>query len=78
VKVRIENNGQVGYMTKVTEAETGKVLDLQITKVIITVDDAPRAILTSVLPVLDIIADAEIKHACPHCGKTIAVQRSNP
>jgi hypothetical protein len=71
MKVRIENNGERGYMTRVTEAETGKVLDLHIQEVSIKVfDDMPHAILTSALPVLDIIADAEIRYVCPSCGHT--------
>ncbi len=74
MKVRIVNNGQHANMTQITEAETGRHLDLQLTEVTIKVgDDLPYAILTSIEPVIDIIADAEIKQVCPCCGKPVDV-----
>ena len=70
MKVRIYNNGQDAHMTQITDAETGKQLDLRVIELTIKVQDGlPHAILTSVLPVVDVIADAEIKHVCPYCGR---------
>jgi hypothetical protein len=70
-RVRIQNNGEAGYMTQVTDAETGEKLEIGITEVCIKAkDDMPYAILTSIFPVIDIVADAEIKHVCPYCGKS--------
>lgn len=70
MKVRIVNSGQPGHLTKVTDAETGNHLNLHISEISIKVyDDLPHAILTCLLPDIDVIADAEIKYVCPHCGK---------
>ncbi len=70
MKVRIQNDGKPGYTTQVTNAETGEVLDLQVTEVTIKASkEIPYALLTSILPVVDVIADAEIRHVCPYCGK---------
>ncbi len=72
MKVRITNPGKPGYMTKISNAETGELLDLQVTEVTIKAkDDMPYAILTSIQPVVDIIADAEIKQVCPCCGRDV-------
>ena len=70
MKVHIFNDGQRGYMTKITNAETGEMLDLHVTEVSIKVHDAiPHAFLTSIFPVVDVVADAEIKNVCLACGR---------
>jgi len=69
-RIRIVNNGEPGYATQVTDAETGETLEFGITEVRITASkDVPQAILTAILPAIDVIADAEINHVCPYCGK---------
>ncbi len=76
MKVRITNPGKPGHMPRLSNAETGELLDLQITEVTIKAkDDLPYAILTSIQPVIDIIADAEIKQVCPCCGKPVEDQK---
>jgi hypothetical protein len=71
-QIRIQNDGKPGYTTQVTDAETGEKLDFQVTEITIKAkDEMPYAILTSLFPVIDVIADAEIKHVCPCCGKAL-------
>ena len=70
MKIRITNDGQPGYATRITNAETGEEipnvmrvqLDLSVT------GDVPKALLIIALPVLDVIADADTLHVCPCCG----------
>ena len=71
VKIRIQNDGQPGYMTQVTDAETGKTLDWHIFRVELDArsDRETQAIIYCYMPAVDLIADAEIKHVCPVCGK---------
>lgn len=72
MKVHITNPGQPNWLTQVTNTETGEDLtkQMRISEITIRVkDDIPLAILTSRLPVIDIIADAEIRHVCPACGR---------
>jgi predicted RNA-binding Zn-ribbon protein involved in translation (DUF1610 family) len=73
MKVRIVNNGQPGYATKITDAGTGEDLSgLQLTEAHIRIrDNTPTIILTSIMPVIDITGEAHIVYRCPHCGKII-------
>ncbi len=75
MRVRITNPGTHSFDTKVTDAETGKpigyVNDVQIS--IATSDPLPKAVITVVLPFLDVVADAEIKNVCAHCGRVIPI-----
>lgn len=71
-KLHIQNDGQPGYMTKVTDAETGKELDWHIFRIELDArgrKEPPTAIVYCYMPAIDIIADAEIRHVCPCCGK---------
>jgi hypothetical protein len=77
VKIRIQNDGQPGYMTKITDAETGKTLDWQIFRVELDArgsKEPPYAVIYCYMPAVDIIADAEIKHVCPVCGKPVSIR----
>ena len=60
-------------MTKITNAKTGEdiggVTRIELTMDVTDEDPMPRALLLVVGPVFDIIADAEIKHVCPVCGR---------
>ncbi len=75
MKIRIQNDGKPSYMTKITDAETGKAIHMVGRVEVNLVIDAgnrdpiPRAIMTVFMPVVDIIADAEIKQVCPVCGR---------
>jgi hypothetical protein len=75
-KVRIQNDGQAAYFTKITNAETGEDIPMvQRVKLVYDARDRashpPRAILTVAYPLVDIIVDAEIKHVCPYCGHPV-------
>ena len=73
MKVCIQNDGKHGYSTRITSCETGQELQY-VTKAVITFEasaEAPTADLIMVYPVVDIIADAEIKHVCPCCGRPV-------
>lgn len=73
VRVHIVNNGQPGYMTRVTDAETGKELEWSIFRITLAADrkEPPTAFISVYMPAVDIIADAEIRHVCPVCGRVI-------
>lgn len=72
MKVRIthDGNGPAGYNTKITDAETGEPLGyVQRVEMDIQANGDPViAVLTVAMPVVDVIADAEIKRVCPCCG----------
>lgn len=71
MKIRIQNDGKPAYSTTVTDVETGKQLEY-VTRVDLTIDvhdQLPQALLTMITPVVDVIADAEIRQVCPCCGK---------
>lgn len=80
-QVRIQNDGKTGYMTTITDAETGEMigdvtsLDLHID---VNQETPPYVTIVHDMPVVDVIADAEIKHVCPHCGSTDKVLHYNP
>jgi hypothetical protein len=72
MRVRIQNDSGLGYMTKITNVETGQELEY-VTDVSIELNPnrATQAVLTLIVPAIDIIADAEIKKICPCCGKSM-------
>jgi len=77
IRVRIQNEGQPGYMTRVTDVETGKELAMVKSADLTIRFDAsdrnmPVAHLTVYAPVVDVIADADIKYICPCCGCPVA------
>lgn len=71
-RVRIVNNGQPAHMTSVTNAETGEEIP-NVSHVGITLYSTGRAIatITTELPMVDIIADAEIEQVCQCCGRIV-------
>lgn len=83
MKIHIKNDGQPGYMTKITDAETGKDLsDWHIFRIELDArrnerNEPPTAIVYCYMPVVDLIADAEIRHVCPACGKPEEVSNDN-
>jgi len=74
--VRIVNDGKPGYDTLVTDADTGtEILHVMAVDVHLEANrELPQAILTMGLPIVDIIADAEIKQVCPCCGRPVEQQ----
>lgn len=71
MKVRIQNDGTAQYNTKITNAETGEDIE-HVLRVDIKPLEAQKemveAVITIALPMIDVIADAEIRHVCPYCG----------
>jgi hypothetical protein len=74
VRVRIQNDG-TPFSTVVTDCETGKVLDgvnkVQWVADAHEMDRLPQAEIIVIVPVVDIIADAEIRKVCPCCGRDV-------
>src|SRR5437899_147820 len=70
-RVRIVNNGGPGYATQITDANTGQHISnvFHIRLVDIDVKDVPRAILWTHMPVVDVIANAEVVECCLYCGQ---------
>ena len=70
-RIRIVNDGGPGYATRITDADTGEHIDniFHIRLVDIDVHDLPRAILWAHMPVVDVIANAEVIECCPYCGQ---------
>ncbi len=89
-KVRIVNDGGPWWESAVTDVETGAMLNSVIAAEIhigvispvdgkITHSDDPAtAILIIAEPVIDIIADAEIRRVCPSCGRPIDEKKESP
>ncbi len=76
MRIRIQNDGQHARMTNITDTETGENINY-ITRIELTMDakdQMPFAVLYAALPVVDVIADAEIKHVCPCCGQSTEKQ----
>jgi len=70
-RVRIVNNGGPGYATQITDADTGQHIGnaFHIRMVDIDVKDVPRAILWTYMPIVDVIANADIVDCCRYCGQ---------
>src|SRR5579859_4649256 len=68
-RVRIQNDGDPGYNTKITDADTGQSIDnIYHAKIVdIGVRDNPRILLWAHNPVVDITGVAETTHVCPLC-----------
>lgn len=69
VKIQCDGNP---HTMRVTDTETGQ--DMQVTSVNLSMNASeryPDVTLTVALPALDLIADAEIKHVCPCCGRDV-------
>ena len=68
-RVRVVNDGQPGYATRITDADTGQPLDsiYHVKVVDIDVRDVPKIFLWSHQPVIDIVGDAEPTNVCPLC-----------
>ena len=74
MKIHIQNDGGMGYMTRITDAETGKALDdWHIFRIELDAhhNEPPTAIIYTYMPVVNIIADAEIRQVCPGCGRPV-------
>src|SRR2546421_3535474 len=69
-RVRIVNDGGPGYATQITDADTGQHISnvFHIRMVDIDVKDVPRAILWTHMPVVDVIANADVVECCLYCG----------
>lgn len=73
MKVCIQNDGEHFYNTRITSCETGQEMQYVSEATIHYKADQPipTAELTIIYPVVDIIADAEIKCVCPCCGRSV-------
>lgn len=77
MKVHIQNNGDKSHATKVTSVETGE--QIYAGRIEMDISGASSHPVTAKITVyeasIDIIADAEIKHVCPHCGRLLEVEK---
>jgi hypothetical protein len=75
-RVRVVNDGQPGYATRITDADTGQPLDsiYHVKVVDIDVRDVPKIFLWSHQPVIDIVGDAETTNVCPLCKASTNVK----
>ena len=73
MRVRIVNDGKHVYNTRFTSVETGEEMQyISEATIHFKADDKlPTVELTMIHPTVDIIADAEIKHVCPCCGRPV-------
>ena len=63
LRVRIQNDGGPAYATKITNADTGEMID-GVTNIEISIGvskDPIKAKITIMRPMIDIIADAEVE-----------------
>lgn len=77
MQVRIVNDGQHFYHTQFTSVETGEELQY-VTEALIRYkagEPLPTVQLTMIHPSVDIIADAEIRHICPCCGRDMPEEK---
>ena len=77
IRVRIEHDGNSpSYNAKITDAETGaEIQHVKSAELRLDADRGgliPRVYLEVYAPLIDIIADAEVKHICPCCGCPVA------
>ncbi len=80
IRVRIQSDDKP-YSLIVTDVETGKVID-NVFKVQWTADAGymdrfPTAEIVAYVPVVDVIADAELRHVCPACGRSVEEQQDD-
>jgi hypothetical protein len=71
-RIKIENDTGIGYQTKVTDAETGEMIE-RVAKVSMVMDthSALVAELTVYAPIVSVLAYAQIRSICPCCGAAI-------
>ena len=76
MKVRIQNEDGLSYNTKITDIETGKDLEyIGYFELSGEASSGPLKVrLTQYWVAVDVIADAEIKHVCPCCGRPVDEQ----
>ena len=71
-RVHITNEGQAAWLTKITDAETGEDIP-NVQRVDLSFDcrakEAPIAIIYSMLPKVDVVVNAQVRHVCPYCGR---------
>ncbi len=78
-RVRIASEDTVGYKARVTDADTGESIDNVFrVEIDFNANQLITAKLTCYSTVLDLIADAEIQHICPCCGKPDEGQAIDP
>lgn len=73
MQVRIQNDGKQSYTTRFTSVETGEELQY-VTEATIHMEASeplPKAVITMILPVLDLVVEAEINTICPCCKRKI-------
>ncbi len=70
-RVRIVNHGGPAHLTEVTDTDNGEKVEniARVDLSIVPVKEPVKAVITVNAPIVDVIADAEIKHICPCCGK---------
>jgi hypothetical protein len=77
-RVRIVNEGKPAHETRVTDAETGELIE-HVTRVelVLAAGDRhlPQAQITTFMPVVDVIVNAEISAVCPCCGQAVDQQK---
>ena len=68
-RVRVQNDGQAGYATRVTDVDTGQdISNIYHVKVVdINVRDTPRVLMWAHNPVVDVVGVAETINVCPLC-----------
>lgn len=74
-RIRIESDGSYGCNAKVTNMETGELIP-HMKEVIVSIKagtQRPTATLAINVPVVDVVAEADIHTICPHCGQEIAL-----
>lgn len=78
-RVRITNDGQPSWLTKITNAETGEEIP-RIRNITIRMNNdlIPSAYITTEMPIVDVVVDAEIKQVCPCCGRPTEEQTELP
>ena len=74
MKIRIQNDGKPSYMTQLTNAETGEPIEhatrVDVNLVIDVKGAVPQAIITTIFPVVDVVAEVvETREYCPCCKR---------
>ena len=76
IRVRIQDDGTSRYGTKVTDVETGASIDDAFSAIVtMRAGHQTQVQLSVYAPVVDIIADAEVRHIRPACGRENEVPR---
>lgn len=79
-QVRIISDDGIGYNTRIIDTETNEDITagLRVNSIHIKADEIIKAVMVAYPPKIDVVAEAEIHHVCPYCGREMPEEKPDP